>query len=43
MTPNKLNGFDREELLYNTKEEKLNLLESILAATDNDLYEEGEC
>uniref|UniRef100_A0A6A7FUC9 General transcription and DNA repair factor IIH helicase/translocase subunit XPB n=1 Tax=Hirondellea gigas TaxID=1518452 RepID=A0A6A7FUC9_9CRUS len=40
ITPNKLVGYDKEELHYSTAEEKLGLLESILAATDNDLYEE---
>lgn len=41
ITPNKLIGYDREELLYSTKEEKLGLLESILAAAESDMYEEG--
>lgn len=41
ITPNKLTGYDKEELLYATKEEKLGLLERILAATESDLYEEG--
>ncbi|KAF2357840.1 Helicase XPB/Ssl2 [Trinorchestia longiramus] len=41
ITPNKLTGFDKEELLYSTKEEKLSLLESILAAAESDLFEEG--
>lgn len=41
ITPAQMVGMDEEQLHYSTKEEKVHLLEQILAASEADMYEEG--
>ncbi|XP_066972454.1 general transcription and DNA repair factor IIH helicase/translocase subunit XPB [Macrobrachium rosenbergii] len=42
ITPKQLVGMDEEQLHYNTREEQVHLLEQILAASESDMYEEGQ-
>ena len=42
ITPKQLVGMDEEQLHYTTREEQVHLLELILAASESDMYEEGQ-
>ncbi|XP_064097215.1 general transcription and DNA repair factor IIH helicase subunit XPB-like [Macrobrachium nipponense] len=42
ITPKQLVGMDEEQLHYTTREEQVHLLEQILAASESDMYEEGQ-
>nr|XP_045615780.1 general transcription and DNA repair factor IIH helicase subunit XPB-like isoform X1 [Procambarus clarkii] len=41
ITPTQMVGMEDEQLHYTTREEKVQLLEQILAASESDMYEEG--
>ncbi|KAK4298106.1 hypothetical protein Pmani_029519 [Petrolisthes manimaculis] len=41
VTPENMVGMDEEQLHYSTREEKMQLLEQILAASEADMYEDG--